>query len=79
MAITSGHHRPRQAAGHSIWYLLTDLPSPTGRRAQAADLAEVVRLYGLRNWVGQAQAGQGELGWADLQVPLDRAIRRPGR
>jgi len=36
----------RQAAGHSTWYLLPDLPRPTGRRCQAAELAEVVRLYG---------------------------------
>jgi hypothetical protein len=70
----------RQAAGHSTWYLLTDLPRPTGRRAQAVELAEVVRLYGLRNWVepGYKQA-KDERGWADLQVPLDRVIRRPGR
>jgi hypothetical protein len=47
----SGHHRPRQAAGHSTWYLLTDLPRPKGPRVQAAEFAEVVRLYGLRNWV----------------------------
>jgi hypothetical protein len=61
----------RRAAGHSTWYLMmTDLPRPTGRRARAAELAEVVRLYGLRNWVesGYKQV-KGELGWADFQVP----------
>jgi hypothetical protein len=50
--------------------MMTDLPRPTGRRARAAELAEVVRLYGLRNWVesGYKQV-KGELGWADFQVP----------
>jgi hypothetical protein len=42
---------PGKLPGHSTWYLLADLPRSTGRRAQAAELAEVVRLYGLRNWV----------------------------
>jgi hypothetical protein len=42
-----------------------------------ADLAEVVRLYGLRQWVeqGYKQVKQA-LGWADFQVRADRAIRR---
>jgi Transposase DDE domain len=59
------------------WYLLTNLPRPRNRRAQQADLAEVVRLYGLRNWVEQGyKQVKGELGWADFQVRSDRAIRR---
>jgi hypothetical protein len=64
---------PGKLPGHSTWYLLTDLPRLTGRRTQAAELAEVVRLYGLRNRVepGYKQV-KGELGWADFQVPLDR-------
>jgi hypothetical protein len=38
---------------------------------------EVVRLYGLRNWVEQGyKQVKGELGWADFQVRSDRAIRR---
>jgi hypothetical protein len=43
----------------------------------AADLAEIVRLYGLRNWVeqGYKQLKQ-ELGWADFMVRADQAIRR---
>src|SRR6266542_1284909 len=56
------------------------LPHPKRRRAAAfapADLAEVVRLYGLRNWVEQGyKQVKGELGWADFQVRSDRAIRR---
>jgi SRSO17 transposase len=66
----------------STWYLSTNLPRPGSPRAEEwpvapADLAEVVRLYGLRNWVEQSykQAKQ-ELGWADFQVRGDRAIRR---
>src|SRR4030095_14888753 len=57
--------------------LLTNLPRPASRRAQQADLAEVVRLYGLRNRVEQgSKQVKGELGWADFQVRSDRAIRR---
>jgi DDE superfamily endonuclease len=68
---------PGRLPGHSTWYLLTNLPRPTSRRAQPTDLAEVVRLYGLRNWVEQSyKLVKGELGWADFQVRSDRAIRR---
>jgi DDE superfamily endonuclease len=68
---------PASLPGHSSWYLLTNLPRPRSGRAQQADLAEVVRLYGLRNWVEQGyKQVKGELGWADFQVRSDRAIRR---
>jgi SRSO17 transposase len=68
---------PGRLPGHSSWYLLTNLPRPSSRRAQQANLAEVVRLYGLRNWVEQGYKQiKGELGWADFQVRSDRAIRR---
>jgi DDE superfamily endonuclease len=65
----------------STWYLVTNLPHPGRRRTRApfppADLAEVVRLYGLRNWVEQGyKQVKHELGWADFQVRSDRAIRR---
>jgi hypothetical protein len=65
----------------STWYLVTNLARPGRRRTRAplppADLAEVVRLYGLRNWVEQGyKQVKGELGWADFQVRSDRAIRR---
>ena len=66
----------------STWYLATNLPRPGSPGAvhagvEPADLAEVVRLYGLRNWVeqGYKQVKQ-ELGWADFMVRSDRAIRR---
>jgi DDE superfamily endonuclease len=65
----------------STWYLVTNLARPERRRARPAfapaDLAEVVRLYGLRNWVEQGyKQVKHELGWADFQVRADRAIRR---
>ena len=68
---------PAKLPGHSSWYLLTNLPRPRSRRGQQANLAEVVRLYGLRNWVEQGyKQVKSELGWADFQVRSDRAIRR---
>jgi hypothetical protein len=68
---------PARLPGHRTWYLLTNLPRPASRRGQQADLAEIVRLYGLRNWVEQGyKQVKGELGWADFQVRSDRAIRR---
>jgi hypothetical protein len=66
----------------STWYLLTNLPRPGSSRAAAtplepADLAEVVRLYGLRLWVEQSyKQVKGQLGWADFQVRADTAIQR---
>jgi hypothetical protein len=65
----------------TTWYLVTNLPRPGSRRAPApfasADLAEIVRLYSLRNWVEQSyKQVKHELGWADFQVRSDRAIRR---
>jgi hypothetical protein len=64
----------------STWYLVTNLARPGHRRASAfapADLAEIVRLYSLRNWVEQGyKQVKHELGWADFQVRGDRAIRR---
>jgi DDE superfamily endonuclease len=66
----------------NTWYLATNLPAPGSQRAAdaphaSADLAEVVRLYSLRNWVEQGyKQVKEELGWADFQVRSDRAIRR---
>jgi hypothetical protein len=67
----------------TTWYLVTNLPRPSRQRASEsstfapADLAEVVGLYGLRNWVEQGyKQVKHELGWADFQVRGDRAIRR---
>ncbi len=67
----------------TTWYLVTNLPAPGSIRAAeegalpAADLAEIVRLYGLRNWVEQSyQQTRGALGWSQYQVRSDLAIRR---
>jgi hypothetical protein len=78
------HHRlvvattdPATLPKPSTWYLLTNLARPAGRRAQQAQLAEIVDAYGLRNWVEQGyKQVKDELGWADFQVRADRAIRR---
>ncbi|OGB35315.1 MAG: hypothetical protein A3F78_11735 [Burkholderiales bacterium RIFCSPLOWO2_12_FULL_61_40] len=55
----------------STWFLTTNL-SP-----EQAPLGEIVRLYGLRNWIEQGyKQMKDELGWADFMVRSDRAIRR---
>jgi hypothetical protein len=73
---------PKTLPEPSTWYLTTNLPHP-GRADLAeipfapADLAEVVRLYGLRQWVEQSyRQVKNELGWADFMVRADEAIRR---
>jgi SRSO17 transposase len=66
----------------TTWYLKTNLPTPNTQRATTralpvADLAEIVRLYGLRMWVEQGyKQVKITLGWAQYQVRSDRAIRR---
>jgi hypothetical protein len=66
----------------STRYLTTNLPRPGSPLAAdspfpPADLAAVVRLYALRNWVEQSyKQAKNELGWADFQVRSDTAIRR---
>ena len=66
----------------ATWYLVTNLPRPGGPREAgsphpAAGLAEIVRIYGIRNWIEQSyKQVKDELGWADFQVRSDIAIRR---
>jgi len=66
----------------ATWYLVTNLARPGGPREEdspwpAAPLAEIVRLYGIRNWIEQGyKQVKDELGWADFQVRSDIAIRR---
>jgi hypothetical protein len=73
---------PETLPANSSWYLVTNLPAPgyaqaKGSPFEEADLAEVVRLYGLRQWVEQSfRQIKGELGFSDFQVRSDRAIRR---
>jgi DDE superfamily endonuclease len=74
---------PATLPEHSTWYLTTTLPALGSERAgetvalPPADLAEIVRLYGLRNWVEQSdKQTKGAMGWSDYQVRSDTAIRR---
>jgi hypothetical protein len=73
---------PERLPDLTTWYLVTKLPRQGSVQAEdspleGADLAEVVRLYGLRNWVEQSyKQVKGELGWADFMVRGDVAIRR---
>ena len=66
----------------ATWYLATNLPRPGGPRAAnsphpAADLAEIVRIYGIRHWIEQSyKQVKDQLGWADFQVRSGTAIRR---
>ncbi|MFI6883735.1 phosphotransferase [Streptosporangium canum] len=65
---------PATLPAKATWYLATNLPRPGSVRARssphpAADLAEIVRLYGLRTWIEQGyKQVKDELGWADFQV-----------
>src|SRR5262249_8508340 len=50
---------PKALPERTTWYLVTNLPAPGAERAAGhplgpADLAEVVRLFGLRVWVEQS-------------------------
>ncbi|MGJ6970148.1 IS701 family transposase, partial [Streptosporangium sp. G11] len=73
---------PATLPAKATWYLATNLPRPGSVRARssphpAADLAEIVRLFGLRTWIEQGyKQVKDELGWADFQVRSDAAIRR---
>ncbi|MEU7864261.1 hypothetical protein [Nonomuraea sp. NPDC049141] len=61
---------PATLPDKATWYLATNLPRPGGPRVAEsphppADLAELVRLYGLRHWVEQGyKQVKDELGWA---------------
>jgi hypothetical protein len=73
---------PRELPDKGTWYLVTNLPHPGSEQANEselaqADLAEIVRLYGLRMWVEQSyKQVKHVLGWSDYQVRSDLAIRR---
>jgi DDE superfamily endonuclease len=66
----------------ATWYLVTNLPRPGGPREAdsshpPASLAEIARIYAIRNWIEQSyKQVKDELGWADFQVRSDLAIRR---
>ena len=72
---------PATLPDHQTWYLATNLPLPGAPAGDAAlppaDLAEVVRLYGLRMWVEQSyKQTTYALGWSQYQVRSDQAMRR---
>jgi hypothetical protein len=71
---------PGRLPARTTWYLVTNRPHPD-RPGQSdlppADLGEIVRCYGLRNWVEQGyKQVKHELGWADFQVRGATAIHR---
>src|SRR6266700_510809 len=73
---------PATLPDKATWYLVTSLPRPGGPREPdslhpAAGLAEIVRLYAIRNWIEQGyKQVKDELGRADFQVRSDVGIRR---
>ena len=73
---------PKELPDRATWYLTTNLPAPGTELAKegelaSADLAEIVRLYGLRMWVEQSyKQVKHVLGWSDYQVRSDLATRR---
>src|SRR5215218_8597656 len=73
---------PKELPDKATWYLATNLPHPDSKRAsdgelEAANLAEIIRLYGLRMWVEQSyKQVKHVLGWSDYQVRSDLGIRR---
>jgi SRSO17 transposase len=73
---------PKELPDRATWYLVSNLPAPGTELAKegelaSADLAEIVRLYGLRMWVEQSyKQVKHVLGFSDYQVRSDLAIRR---
>ena len=73
---------PERLPDKSTWYLVSNLPHPDSdlvikNDLAAADLSEIVRLYGLRMWVEQSyKQVKHVLGFSDYQVRSDLAIRR---
>lgn len=66
----------------TTWYLVTNLPASAPQQEisqplSLAALTEVIRLYGLRQWVEQSyKQVKHALGWSQYQVRSDQAIRR---
>jgi len=72
---------PEKLPDRATWYLVSNLPHPEIESAKeselaSADLAQIVRLYGLRMWVEQSyKQVKHVLGWGEYQVRSDVAIR----
>ena len=66
----------------ATWYLVSNLPAVDQPGSNSmpqvgASLPEIVRLYGLLDWVEQSyQQVETILGWAQFEVRRSRAIRR---
>lgn len=66
----------------TTWYLVVKLPAAVLEQEELqplllASLEEVVRLYGLRQWIEQSyKQVKYVLGWAQYQVRSDQAMRR---
>ena len=73
---------PATPPAKTSWYLVTNLPRPGGPREadsphSVGGLAEIVRIYGIRHWIEQSyKQVKDQLGWADIRVRSDTAIRR---
>jgi len=69
---------PKTLPGTSTRYLATNLPRrPRHGPHRPATLAEILRLYSLRNWIEQEyKQVKHELGWAEFQVRSGEAIQR---
>ncbi len=75
---------PAALPAKATWYLATNLPRPGGPREDgsphpAADLAEVVRIYGIRHWTGRVTS-RSRTSWAgptsrSAPIPRSAAIR----
>ena len=71
---------PQTLPDLTTWYLITNLPaaSPVPGRAPLlppASLEEIIRLYGLRQWVEQSYKQiKYALGWSQYQVRSDQAL-----
>jgi hypothetical protein len=64
----------------TTWYLVTNLPASGVTSANShvpAEVTDVLRLYGLRQWIEQSYKQVKQcLGWAQHQVRSDLEIRR---
>jgi SRSO17 transposase len=75
---------PEKLPDKQTWYLRSNLPHPGSEGVTEselllapADLAEIVRLYGLRMWVEQSyKQVKHALGWSDYQVRGDLSSMR---
>src|SRR6266702_4008109 len=76
-AFRDGHAQTWYAADAELGWQGPGGPREAESPHPAAELAEIVRIYGIRHWIEQSyKQVKDELGWADFQVRSDTAIRR---